>query len=192
MIMGLILPNSGEILLDNKPIYLYSDGDIRNAISYVHEDNVIFSDSIYSNIVMNSKIEFSEYIRICDICLITDFVKSNEEHFSRVLTENGACLSQGEKQRIFLARALASKPKILIMDEATNHLDIISERKIIDNICKNYAETTIIFITHRLSSVLNSDMILVMNNGNLVGKGTHDELYGYNKVYTDYIDQFII
>ncbi len=192
MIMGLILPKSGEILLDNKPINSYSDGDIREAISYVHEDNVIFSESIYSNIVMNSKIEFSEYMKICDICLITDFVKCNEEHFSKVLTENGACLSQGEKQRIFLARALASKPKILIMDEATNHLDIISERKIIDNICKNYVETTIIFITHRLPSVLNSDMILVMNNGNLVGKGTHDELYGNNEMYTEYIDQFKI
>lgn len=109
-----------------------------------------------------------------------------------ILNEKGSGLSQGEKQRILIARALAKKPKILILDEATNHLDVDVEYRLLNNIYRAYPELTMILITHRIMSVIDYDKIIVLDNGNIVGQGTHKELKETNSTYQKYLSYFRI
>ena len=107
-----------------------------------------------------------------------DFVKSLPKGIRTVVGTNGVKVSGGEKQRLCIARALLSKPEIILLDEATSHLDVLTERKIQENLHRLSKNQTVIAITHRLSSINAFDKIYVMEDGKIVGQGTHQELLG--------------
>lgn len=170
-------PESGEITIDGVDINEYSNDSLRRAISYVPQSIELFSKSIYDNIRvsrMNSTLEeVKEAARMADA---HDFIRKLPMQYYTYLEEAGNGLSGGEKQRIALSRAFLKKNEFYILDESTSNLDFATENIIFDMIYNKFKNKSMLIIAHRLSTVKNCDEIIVMNNGKIIEKGTHDEL----------------
>ena len=185
-------PISGKILIDNQAINEYSLRSLRNNISLVSQDVSLFDDTIKNNIKYSkltaSDEEITEAAKLsnCD-----EFIKKLPDGYDTVIGENGIRLSGGEKQRLSIARAILKKSKIILLDEATSSLDAETEDKIqkaINYLTKN--KTTIV-IAHRLSTILNSNMIYVIDSGNVVAKGSHKELLNTSLIYQNFYEKQI-
>ena len=191
----------GEILLDGLDIRKYNIQYLRNLIGYVEQEPVLFNKTIRDNILFgreNYLKEKGEDIdkliqNVCDEAYVSEFINDLPNGLDYKVGSKGSKLSGGQKQRIAIARALLIKPKILILDEATSALDNKSEQIIqqaLDNITK--MNITTIIIAHRLSTIKNSDIIYVLKNGNVIEKGTHEELLNKGGYYTDIIRSQLI
>ena len=169
--------NSGEILIDNHNINELSEETIKNNISVVSQSPYIFNLSIKENIKLaNPEATDEEIIEVCKKAQIHDVITSMEDGYNTLVGENGVILSGGQKQRIAIARALIKKSKIILLDEATSSLDNNNQEKI-KNIIKDLAKDhTVIIVAHRLSTIVDSDNILVLDNHNISASGTHNEL----------------
>ena len=183
-------PLSGKIYIDNQPIDEHSLSSLRENISLVSQDISLFDDTIKNNIKY-SRLTASdeEIIEAAKLSNCDDFVKSMPNGYDTVIGENGIKLSGGEKQRLSIARAILKKSKIILLDEATSSLDAETEDKIqkaINYLTKN--KTTIV-IAHRLSTVLNSDKIYVIDSGNVVAEGDHNELLSSSSIYKNFYDK---
>lgn len=153
----------GNILVNNQDIQSYKVNDIRNRISYVGQNGFLLSDSIYENIrLFDKNILESDIKEICKICGVDEFISKMPFGYNTILEERGNNLSQGQKQKIFLARALVRNFELLILDEATSNLDIESEKKIFEYI--NNIHSGCILITHKIENVKNFDKIVVLND----------------------------
>lgn len=170
-------PESGEILIDGVDIQEYDNRSLRKAISYVPQTIELFSKSIYDNIRvsrMNSTLEeVKEAAKAADA---HEFIKKLPMQYYTWLEEAGNGLSGGEKQRIALARAFLKKNNFYILDESTSNLDFGTENIIFDMIYNRFQNKSMLIIAHRLATVKNCDEIIVMDKGEIVEKGTHDEL----------------
>mgnify|MGYP001423770074 CR=1 FL=1 len=183
-------PSSGKIYIDNQPIDEHSLSSLRENISLVSQDISLFDDTIKNNIKY-SRLTASdeEIIEAAKLSNCDDFVKSMPNGYDTVIGENGVKLSGGEKQRLSIARAILKKSKIILLDEATSSLDAETEDKIqkaINYLTKN--KTTIV-IAHRLSTVLNSDKIYVIDSGHVVAEGNHNELLNSSSIYKNFYDK---
>ena len=185
-------PISGKISIDNQAINEYSLRSLRNNISLVSQDVSLFDDTIKNNIKYSkltaSDEEITEAAKLsnCD-----EFIKKLPDGYDTIIGENGIRLSGGEKQRLSIARAILKKSKIILLDEATSSLDAETEDKIqkaINYLTKN--KTTIV-IAHRLSTILNSNMIYVIDSGNVVAKGSHKELLNTSLIYQNFYEKQI-
>lgn len=178
------MPTKGEILIDDKNTILYNPLSLRKQISLVTQENILFSGSIQENIRLSrpeaSEKEVREAARVANA---ETFISKLPEGYETVLGERGVRLSGGEKQRIALARAILRKPKILIMDEATSSLDAESEQLIQKAMKKILGQQTTIIVSHKLSTIMNADRIVVMENGKIVEIGTHQELLDERGIY---------
>lgn len=141
----------GKILIDNKELSHYDIYNIRNNITYVSQDEIIYTDTIYNNIVLNNKISYKEYLKIIKITGVFKIVNKFVQKDEMILENNGNILSGGEKQRIILARALIKKSNIYIFDESFSGLDKKSEKIILNKIFKYLRNKTIIVISHRIN-----------------------------------------
>ncbi|RDY32638.1 peptidase domain-containing ABC transporter [Lachnotalea glycerini] len=170
-------PENGEILIDGVDINEYSNTSLRKAISYVPQTIELFSKSIYDNIrvsKMNSTLdEVKEAAKAADA---HDFIKKLPMQYYTYLEEAGNGLSGGEKQRIALARAFLKKNEFYILDESTSNLDFATENIIFDMIYNKFRNKSMLIIAHRLATVKNCDEILVIDKGEVVEQGTHEEL----------------
>tara|TARA_B100001939_G_scaffold347317_1_gene368551 strand:+ start:162 stop:1892 length:1731 start_codon:yes stop_codon:yes gene_type:complete len=185
-------PISGKILIDNQSINEYSLRSLRNNISLVSQDVSLFDDTIKNNI-RYSKLTASdeEITEAAKLSNCEEFIKKLPDGYDTVIGENGIRLSGGEKQRLSVARAILKKSKIILLDEATSSLDADTEDKIqkaINYLTKN--KTTIV-IAHRLSTILNSNMIYVIDSGNVVAKGNHKELMNTSLIYQNFYEKQI-
>ena len=174
----------GKILFDGLEYKNISRKSIRNNIGIVSQESMLFNDTIYNNIKSgNFNANEQDILNASEIANAADFIAELPKKYNTVVGEKGTKLSGGQKQRIAIARALIKQPEILILDEATSALDSKAEKKIkasIDNIKKN---KTVIVIAHRLSTVLNADKIIVLEKGELVEFGNHNELMELNGKY---------
>lgn len=170
-------PEAGEILIDGIDINEYSNDSLRRAISYVPQSIELFSKSIYDNIrvsKMNSILdEVKEAAKAADA---HDFIRKLPMQYYTYLEEAGNGLSGGEKQRIALARAFLKKNEFYILDESTSNLDFATENIIFDMIYNKFRNKSMLIIAHRLATVKNCDEILVIDQGEVVEQGTHEEL----------------
>ncbi|WP_243002634.1 peptidase domain-containing ABC transporter [Lachnotalea glycerini] len=170
-------PENGEILIDGVDINEYSNTSLRRAISYVPQSIELFSKSIYDNIrvsKMNSTLdEVKDAAKAADA---HDFIKKLPMQYYTYLEEAGNGLSGGEKQRIALARAFLKKNEFYILDESTSNLDFATENIIFDMIYNKFRSKSMLIIAHRLATVKNCDEILVIDKGEVVEQGTHEEL----------------
>lgn len=168
---------SGRILIDGKPINEYSIKNLRSAMAIVPQDVVLFGGTIYDNILYgNPKAKREEVIAAAKKANAYIFIQKFPEGFDTLVGERGIQLSGGQRQRVAIARAILKNPKILILDEATSSLDSQSELLVQNALEKLMKDRTSLVIAHRLSTIQNADKILVLQNGQLIESGSHEEL----------------
>lgn len=180
---------SGEILVDGVNIKNYSLNSLRQLMGIVTQEPILFNDSIANNIAL-SKAEASkeEIEAAAKIANAHDFIAKKENGYDENIGDRGSKLSGGERQRVTIARAVLKNPPILILDEATSSLDTESERLVQDAINHLMQDRTSLVIAHRLSTVRHADEILVLQKGEIVERGTHDQLVDLNGFYRRLVD----
>ena len=183
LISGLYQPWSGEILFDGKPMNQIDRSVFTGSLAVVDQDIILFEDTIANNIRMwdNSIEDFEVIMAARDAQLHTDIMQ-RVGGYNYKITEGGKDFSGGQRQRMEIARVLAQDPTIIIMDEATSALDARTESDVVKSIADR--GITCIVVAHRLSTIRDCDEIIVMDRGNVVERGTHDELYAMNGFYS--------
>ena len=183
---------SGDIKIDNQSIYDVSINSLRKNISLVSQDTTLFDESIFENIsYANSKASRLEVEQAAKYSFADEFIQKLPQKYETLIGENGVRLSGGEKQRISIARAILKKSSIILLDEATSSLDAETEDKIQKAINFLTSGKTTIVIAHRLSTVLNSDKIFVIENGQIAAEGTHEQLLVSSNAYKNFYDKQI-
>jgi ABC-type multidrug transport system fused ATPase/permease subunit len=175
LLMGFYEPDTGTILIGGTPLREIELPSLRNVISYVKQKDFIFNASITENITLNGEFSPDEIREAARCCLVEDFVGALPQTYETHIGEKGFDLSDGQKQRIALARACIRGPRMFILDEATSAIDSENEAQILKNI-RQRMEGTIIVVSHRLSTIRIADKILVIENGQLVAQGDHETL----------------
>jgi ATP-binding cassette subfamily B protein len=184
-------PWEGEILLDGVDIKNISLEVLRSAISYVPQDVFLFSDTVLENIRLGSQVPEEEIIKALETARAYNFVMNLPEGLDTIVGERGLGLSGGQKQRLSIARALVRRARILILDDVTSSLDMETEHYVQRAIEKHYGDFTKIIIAHRVSAVKNADEIIILENGEIVERGTHQELLALRGRYFDiYQEQY--
>ena len=183
---------SGDIEIDDQSIYKCSINSLRKNISLVSQDTTLFDDTIKNNIAYaNLNATQKEIEEAAKNSFASEFIEKLPEKYETIIGENGTRLSGGEKQRLSIARAMLKKSQIILLDEATSSLDAITENKIQQAINLLTKNRTTVVIAHRLSTILNSDRIYVVDSGNVVGEGTHDDLLISSSVYKNFYEKQI-
>lgn len=181
--------DSGELLIDGKNIKEYKIENIRNLMGIVSQEPILFNDSIRNNIALGGDNTDSELIQNASkVANAFDFINQKEGGFESLVGDRGTKLSGGEKQRVTIARAIYKNPPILILDEATSSLDTVSERQVQDAINNLMKNRTSIVIAHRLSTVQNADEIIVLEQGEIKERGTHQGLISQNGLYKKLVE----
>lgn len=185
IISGLYPIETGNISSNGVSISDVGINEWRREVLYLPQETILFKGTIKENILYgrkNCNVPFNEIVNACKIAGIDNDIAKMPEGFETYITEDGGFLSGGQKQRIALARAILSKPKILILDESTSALDTITERKVINNL-HSLKDMTIIFISHHLSITKKVDKIFLLKDGKIVNSGTHDYLMRKSNYY---------
>ncbi|MHA4807967.1 ABC transporter ATP-binding protein [Flavitalea flava] len=181
--------SSGELLIDGINIKEYSLKSVREQMSIVTQEPILFNDTIAANIALGKpEATHEEIVHAAQIANAHQFIMQKEDGYQTNIGDRGNKLSGGERQRLTIARALLKNPPILILDEATSSLDTESERLVQDAINKMMQHRTSIVIAHRLSTIRHADEIVVLQKGQIVERGTHDELLGLNGFYKRLVD----
>jgi subfamily B ATP-binding cassette protein MsbA len=203
-LIGLVLafnrPQEGRVRVDGRDLTTVRLGDYRTHLGVVLQDNFLFDGTVAENIAFARPHASLEEIRaVARIAHCEEFVDKFEQKYDTVVGERGVKLSGGQRQRIAIARAILADPRILVLDEATSSLDSESEAKIQDGLRALRRGRTTFVIAHRLSTIRSADQILVLEGGEIVERGTHDELLAangrykqlYDKQYRFELDRFI-
>jgi ABC-type multidrug transport system fused ATPase/permease subunit len=189
LIMRFYLPNSGTIAVDGNPIGEFSLESYRRQFAAVFQDTTLFNDTLRANLEFVRDGITTEQIRqACRDANILEFVESLPEGFDTVVGERGLKLSGGEKQRIAIARAMLADPEVLILDEATSALDSKTEKLVSESLEKLMANRTSVIIAHRLSTIKRADRIYILDQGKVLGSGSHAELYESSPAYREMVD----
>ena len=180
----------GRIFIDNYDISKVNLSSLRRQIGIVPQDSLLFEGTVAENIALNDPQASTEsIINAANIACAHDFIMSLGQGYATPIAERGSNLSGGQRQRIAIARTILANPQLLVMDEATSALDYNTERQLCLNLQKWASGRTVLFITHRLSSIRNSDVILVMHEGRLVEQGTHLDLMQAGQRYASLYQQ---
>jgi len=176
--------NEGKIKIDGSDIKQYQIKDLRKNIGIVSQDTYLFNKTIAENIAYGKEnADKKEIIDAAKVANLHEFIKNLPDGYDSIVGERGARLSGGQKQRLSIARALITKPKILIFDDSTSSVDVETEFKIQEALTKIMRNTTTIIITQRLSTIRNADLIMILDRGRVVGLGNHEDLISTNVLY---------
>ena len=177
--------DKGALFIDGVDIKEVTQSSLHSAIGIVPQDTVLFNDTIYYNIAYgNTEASYDKVIEAARAAKIHEFIANLPDGYDTTVGERGLKLSGGEKQRVGIARTLLKNPPILLLDEATSSLDTETENSIQDSLNKMLEDRTVITIAHRLSTIVKSDLIVVLENGEIVEQGTHIELLDLKRRYS--------
>ncbi|KAL0087186.1 P-loop containing nucleoside triphosphate hydrolase protein [Phycomyces blakesleeanus] len=182
-------PIDGQVILDGQDLKSYNVAWLRTQIGVVSQEPVLFNMTIRQNLLMGTTNDVSkeEMIEACQKANCHSFISELPQGYNTLVGEHGGMLSGGQKQRIAIARAILKNPSILLLDEATSALDTQSERLVQKALDAAAADRTTIVIAHRLSTIRNADLIVVMQQGDLIEQGTHNELLALGGVYSELV-----
>jgi ATP-binding cassette subfamily B protein len=176
ILTGLIDPESGEVLFDGHDINSYNQEAFHQQVGFVFQDSIIFNMSIRENIAFSDTVTDQSLEKAIETAELNDFVAGLPDQLNTVVSERGSNLSGGQKQRIMLARALALNPKVLLLDDFTSRVDHNTEKRILENVQRNYPGITLLSVTQKIVSVAHYDKVIVLMQGEIVAQGTHTEL----------------
>ena len=177
--------DSGKIQFFGEDIRNLKQDQIRQSIGVVFQNDLIFADSIYGNIQFNRNQISNEDIEIATQVAQAEFIYDKKDEMKHQMAQKGMNLSGGQKQRILIARAVAGKPDIIILDDASSALDYKTDMNMRKSLKSKLKDTTMIVIAQRISSLKDSDLILLIEDGEIVGSGTHEELMKTNTMYQE-------
>ena len=176
----------GEVLVGGRNVKDYDMEALRNQVSVVLQNNVLFSGTILDNLRWgNSEATYEECVRACKLACADEFIQRFPDKYETKIERGGTNVSGGQKQRLCIARALLKNPKILILDDSTSAVDTATDAKIRKAFAEEIPNTTKFIIAQRVSSVQNADRIIVMDDGQVNGFGTHEELMATNEIYRE-------
>jgi subfamily B ATP-binding cassette protein HlyB/CyaB len=181
LLLRLYIPHRGRVLLEGADISGIHPALIRQQVAVVTQDVTLFSTSVRDNISMgHADIEFEAIVRAAQLAGADEFIRKLPQGYDTFLGERGSYLSGGQRQRLAIARALVNNPRILILDEATSMLDADTEMRFWGHIRELAQQRTILAITHRLSTVMDMDRIVVLEDGAVIESGTPETLWQQN------------
>jgi ATP-binding cassette subfamily B protein len=176
ILTGLIPASSGTVQFDGHDIDSFDQNSFRAQVGFVFQDSIIFNLSIRENIAFSDTVTDLSLKKAIDTAELNDFVSLLPEKLDTIVSERGSSLSGGQKQRIMLARALALNPKVLLLDDFTARVDADTERRILDNVQRNYPDVTLISVTQKIASVMHYDTVILLMQGEVIAQGTHENL----------------
>lgn len=177
---------AGSVKVGGIDVRQYNKEALRNQVSVVLQKNVLFSGTILDNLRWGDKnATEEECIHACQLACADDFIQKMPDKYNTYIEQGGTNVSGGQKQRLCIARALLKKPKILILDDSTSAVDTATDGRIRQAFATEIPSTTKLIIAQRISSIQNADRIIVMDNGEVNGFGTHEELLRTNAIYQD-------
>ena len=175
---------SGNLLIDGVDIKDISNKDLRKIIGFVPQKGILFSGTIESNIKYgNPNMSDEQMIEAAQIAQATEFIESKPEKYQEPIAQGGSNVSGGQKQRLSIARAIAIDPEILVFDDSFSALDFKTDSILRAELAKKTQDKTVIIVAQRINTILNADQIIVLEDGKVVGKGTHEELIKNNETY---------
>ena len=189
ILTGILRPTSGEVSIGGVPYDRIDQSRLRAGIGYVTQENVIFNDTVRNNVSLWDEGDPGRVTSAARAAHASEFIEDLPDGYDTLLGDSGTKISGGQRQRIAIARELYKNASVLILDEGTGALDSESERVIQGNIDRLRENSTLIFIAHRLSTVRNSDMIFVLEDGRIVEQGTYEYLYASCGRFTKMVDQ---
>lgn len=177
---------SGNITIDGHPIYEYTQDHLRDSIAMVLQKNTLFSGTVKENLYWGKEDATDEEIeRACAIARVDEFIGRLDHGYDTELGQGGVNVSGGQKQRLCIARAILKAPKVLILDDSTSALDTETEAKIKEGLDKSLPGMTKIIISQRISSIMDADQIIILDDGRINAIGTHEQLLADNEIYQD-------
>ena len=175
---------SGNLLIDGVDIKEISNKDLRKIVGFVPQKGILFSGTIESNIKYgNPNMSDEQMIEAAQIAQATEFIDSKPEKYKEPIAQGGSNVSGGQKQRLSIARAIAIDPEILVFDDSFSALDFKTDSTLRAELAKKTKDKTVIIVAQRINTILNADQIIVLEDGKVVGKGTHEELIKTNETY---------
>ena len=176
----------GEVKVGGRNVKDYKLNTLREAVAMVLQKNVLFSGTIRENLLWGNKDATEEdIIKACKAAAAHDFITSFPDGYDHHIEQGGVNVSGGQKQRLCIARALLSNPKVLILDDSTSAVDTATDAMIRQGFKENIGDTTVLIIAQRINSVKDADMIIVLEDGEINGVGTHKELLETNAIYRE-------
>ena len=183
VLIGLLPPSSGSVTYDGEPLESYDKEGLRRQIGFVFQDSVLFNMTLRENIAFSEAISEEDLGRAIAAAELQDFIGTLPLGLDTMVSERGTTLSGGQKQRVMLARALALRPKILLLDDFTARVDPTTERAILKNLEEQYPGITLISVTQKIASVEDYDQILLLMEGEALATGTHSQLMATSPEY---------
>lgn len=188
LLAGLTVPTSGTITYDGVSIYDYNQAELRKHLGIVFQDSALFNMTLRQNIAFGQELSQADLDLALQTAELTDFIASLPDGLETMVSERGTSLSGGQKQRVMLARALAQKPKVLYLDDFTARVDVLTEKKILTNIAKNYPNLTLISVTQKVAAAEAYDQIILLMEGEILITGTHQALLEKSPEYAQIVE----
>jgi ATP-binding cassette subfamily B protein len=188
LLTGLLTPDSGRVEYDGLDIAEYEKSSLHAHVGFVFQDSIIFSLTLRENIAFSRTVTDADLEKAITTAELKDFIDALPDKLDTVVSERGSSLSGGQKQRIMLARALALNPRVLLLDDFTARVDSTTERRILDNVQRNYPGLTLISVTQKIAPVEDYDQILLLMEGEVLASGTHAQLMETSPEYVQIYD----
>ena len=188
LLTGLMMPTSGSIKFDGQFIGKYNSESFHRQVGFVFQDSIIFNMSIRENIAFSDTVTDESLQKAIETAELKDFINTLPDKLSTVVSERGSSLSGGQKQRIMLARALALNPTILLLDDFTSRVDSNTEKKILENIQRNFPRLTLVSVTQKIAAVEEYDQIILLMEGEIIAIGRHEELMQTSPEYVQLLN----
>ena len=188
LLTGLLKPTSGTVEYDGRNIDEYVKQSLHMQVGFVFQDSILFNLTLRENLAFSKTVKDEDLEKAITTAELKDFIDSLPQRLDTVVSERGTSLSGGQKQRLMLARALALNPKILLLDDFTARVDSNTERKILENVRRNYPGITLLSVTQKIASVEDYDQIVLLMEGEILASGTHAHLLEISPEYVQIYD----